>query len=1290
MTDDEFSILLRERRRRAECEAAGVAYIPDVQAARKAPHCDPETPTVPDVLLAPNAAPTPPVVDRILPPPLLISSPSVTVVCDQGVGTATSAAGESSIDLYLDDIQEITRSALYLTADKHAALQAALDAHLELLAASPGYAPVFDAAIMVASGLEAAAAAGLRRKALELRGGIAGDGSLTGLYALAHLTATTRLVCVFTSAPVWVVCSGSSATGVDVLLEAPIPLPPSDLYRTRPAAFRSSTVSVADANEQATLDAAADPTFSCVYVNAQVTASCIEDVGSEFDYGFDPAYPDRGSSFTTLESLGATRQWSGGVPATTTPGFSSYSLDSLASPRTLVTRVVVTAGQFSAGSQAAADAKARDAGVQFLDCFFPSRASVVDCANRDAATSNPVVARINELGVGNSLSFEARRNAVFAEMDEDFLGDVANVTNYGVVPPGVGETLATIDDSEGLRVELPAGMMHSSTSLADANEEARNHALGLLSCFWVSPEVTCSCVDDEQLVPVPGSFLFTRVTLDSLLVNYTSSLGSGKLTFLKGELGRSEDDVLDVASTMALCKVSLVCNFCNQTIAPRCDIVYGPGGVTSSAWTPANDSSLPLQLSSTDGVSSGISAGLPAGLICDSNPENVNTLALATASLPPLVNDSPGVARCRYGNVAVTKTCVQKAGANAFGLTPDASELSITIAAGSFEAGSQPESDEIASNFALAALVCAYGNPPMKVLCGASTADNTIDAGEYSGPPDVYGDGQGAAAASVGSTTNFLTIAAHAYTSLESPLDAKSKALSALISQLDCFWNSPLVTLYCGAPKIMPPAAGSIADSGEIAYGGNLQFPPAEPYGTSTFSVLSNGTAPGALAAAPIILAPASIVSYTSQADANFQAYAMAVAQFDCFFRSPPIRAWCAPVQALPTSLRSTSGEVLEIYTGNVSGPVVGEITLAAGAEISYISQAEATTRAYDNAVGQVECGSPAKHAFMVATRPGGGGGGGGPTDCCSAVDEIAIESDADSFKLYSPDPSIPSMLSATPGYVARDITNDATGRRCDSPTWIYLEANVSVFSGDAWALYRVGAAADEVQIKAYATEQNLLVGTVGDYTKVRRLIAKTEAVGADGSPGMVRNPCAGTTVVQMVTTRQKLSTSQVNGSFIPVITDFDTVEGGGGAATELLGSFCRQYVIGAGLAGAGDTYLQGGTITGSNGGSEVLADFKVVDAADTAPLEDSGDRLWLVCNVTATIANGVVQPGVALNSAGFTQGASAPASHVFSTSALTGDLVREVGRWTDSEFLPSGACGLSAVSGCPGGFAIR
>jgi hypothetical protein len=130
-------------------------------------------------------------------------------------------------------------------------------------------------------------------------------------------------------------------------------------------------------------------------------------------------------------------------------------------------------------------------------------------------------------------------------------------------------------------------------------------------------------------------------------------------------------------------------------------------------------------------------------------------------------------------------------------------------------------------------------------------------------------------------------------------------------------------------------------------------------------------------------------------------------------------------------------------------------------------------------------------------------------------------------------------------------------------------------------------------------------------------------------------------------------------------------------------GAFCTQY-----LNDDGDTMLQGGTITGANGGSAVVANYELYAVSDTPPLADSGDKLYLKCNVTAILANGVMMPGLTLNTAELTK--TLGTVHAFTTTALTGDLFIEVGRWTDDAFLSSGACGLSSVGGCPGGFTIR
>ena len=983
MIEDEFTNLIRERQRRAECEAAGVAYVPDVLAARKVPHCDPEVPAVPDVLLEPNAAPGAPVPDRVLPAPFLVYSPEVIVLCANnggGKGSAIAPLGEISIELYLDDIPAVTRSELYLVADSQAPLQAALDANLEPLAAG-GDPAVFDAAIMAASGLEAAAAAGIRVKALELRGSADGgpSGESTGLYAIAELTAMSRLVCKFNSQRLWVVCDSESPTGFATLLQVPSPLPPAARYRTRPAAFSTSTTSVADANYQAALDAVSDPTFDCVYVSEAMTVTCAVDVDPVFDHTYVEDFDYESTPYGSLQALGATRRWNGSVDSQVTPGFTSYALDSLSSLRRLVTAVNVDAGLYPSASQAEANDRAREAGIRLLNCFFPSRTAVVDCANRSPV--NPVADRMDELLLESpSLTADQARDLVFAEMDAEFVNplfdliielraatpslteaqardqalaelgdgfvtDPAAVTNVGLVPksPGPG---ADLDASEGLRVQIPAGMVSSIESAEAAEEEARNHALGFLSCFWVSPAVTCSCVDEDQVSPVPGSYFFTTAQLNALLVNYNTSVSSGALTFAKGDLGSSEDGFIPVSDTMALCQASLVCVYCNQTVPPRCSIAYSSGGEASELWS-GTSLGLPLALTSTEGTSSGISAGLPAGIICDSNPSLVNTLAVSTGSLPPLVNEAPGTPRCRYGSREISKTCVEKVGDNAYALTPESAERSISVAAGSFEAETQTEADALAASFINAALICEYGSPPMNVLCGATSAVGTIDPAEYI-VVQTYGTGLGVAAEATGGASTPLSAAAHTFTSLESPINAKAQALLSLVTQLDCFWQSAQIDLTCGAPPQLPTASQEQDEQGTIT-AGDL---------SKNYADDSHGSTGG-----EVSLARKSVTSYASQQEANRSAYDLAFSELDCFWQSARIELMCGapttcPVGSLPSPETATisSGANAADCCPESIGDVAGDVFTEAKAITSYISQADANTQAYALTYPQLDC----------------------------------------------------------------------------------------------------------------------------------------------------------------------------------------------------------------------------------------------------------------------------------------------------------------------------------------------
>lgn len=137
-----------------------------------------------------------------------------------------------------------------------------------------------------------------------------------------------------------------------------------------------------------------------------------------------------------------------------------------------------------------------------------------------------------------------------------------------------------------------------------------------------------------------------------------------------------------------------------------------------------------------------------------------------------------------------------------------------------------------------------------------------------------------------------------------------------------------------------------------------------------------------------------------------------------------------------------------------------------------------------------------------------------------------------------------------------------------------------------------------------------------------------------------------------------------------------------GAATTAPTGAFLGLY------DNSGHTYLQGGGVTGGNGGSATIADEKVLDSA-TGVMGRSGQILYLQANVSATVTDGIMLPGCTLNSASLTFGASVPDNHTFTTTSKNGNIYVEIGRWTDDSFLPSGPAGNFLASGCIGNFSL-
>ena len=119
-----------------------------------------------------------------------------------------------------------------------------------------------------------------------------------------------------------------------------------------------------------------------------------------------------------------------------------------------------------------------------------------------------------------------------------------------------------------------------------------------------------------------------------------------------------------------------------------------------------------------------------------------------------------------------------------------------------------------------------------------------------------------------------------------------------------------------------------------------------------------------------------------------------------------------------------------------------------------------------------------------------------------------------------------------------------------------------------------------------------------------------------------------------------------------------------------------------------GHTYLQGGSVTGGHGGSATISDYKVVDSV-SGPVAAPGTILYLKASCTATVADGVLLPGLELDSASTATGASIPNNHAFTVTSATGDLHYEIGRWNDDSFIPAGPPGNFSVGGCIGNYTL-
>ncbi len=140
---------------------------------------------------------------------------------------------------------------------------------------------------------------------------------------------------------------------------------------------------------------------------------------------------------------------------------------------------------------------------------------------------------------------------------------------------------------------------------------------------------------------------------------------------------------------------------------------------------------------------------------------------------------------------------------------------------------------------------------------------------------------------------------------------------------------------------------------------------------------------------------------------------------------------------------------------------------------------------------------------------------------------------------------------------------------------------------------------------------------------------------------------------------------------------------GGGGGGGGLGGPFSTLYTKG------GDTYLQGGSIQATDGGDS-LEDYLVLSGGGLPSGVDEGDRLWIEVDVSAIKDDDgeAIIAGIELDSADYDRGANPP-DNEFPGLTGGGTVVLEIGRWTETGFLP-GLGGNFLLGACPGNFSVQ
>ena len=562
-------------------------------------------------------------------------------------------------------------------------------------------------------------------------------------------------------------------------------------------------------------------------------------------------------------------------------------------------------------AQVSGTVTANAAALAALDCYYSSTTQTATCeADADGFPANSSTST-SAAGLFQSTLSQADANAqALAAASSLLVCTWSNTTQTAACAVGAsgeavpGSFTFTGANSPGVNAQIgtatvAGGLISSTASRADANEQALLLAASFINCFFVNTSVTAACAADTSgnaanagtitatvaagtlasLVGVADATAQALLLAQSQLVcrwksisttrtcdstdnprrdagkdaggTYQAASSSASLVYsVTVAANRFESDVsLADANSQAtiLALAQLDCAWCNKAVAPVCSLTNIPA-VTGS-------------LDETSGVA--------AGTFCASSYLLAKDIAESTASVPLRVK-VVGSPTCRFQNAAVRASCYPLAAlagyasyskydsdeATANGaLAAAAAAQYILVAAGAVVSiVSAANATEVASVIALSQLNCFWSSTSSTFSCAVDANGITVSS----------------------NATPAFTVPAGQFTSYTNQTEANNLRDTYGASLLSCFWESAAITITCGdtlaglttqlnaSPNTPTTITGTAAGKFD---------------GVAAVDSRSNGAV-----GKPVTVKLRTISSYTSQAEANTMAITLATSQLVCFY----------------------------------------------------------------------------------------------------------------------------------------------------------------------------------------------------------------------------------------------------------------------------------------------------------------------------------------------------------------------------------------------------------------------